>query len=126
MELESIAPIVIYDNACYLCIKFASYVDCLARGKISLVGHYSELGEKLRKEYLDSTATEMFWFIDEKNAYGGRSALIPLAKEILFSKKNSPIQTSVERACDVGCKAPKSVFVRSAGLLTHSRKIKIN
>ena len=119
-------PIMIYDNACHLCIKFANSVNYLAKGKISMIGHYSELGEQLRNEYLDSSATEMFWFIDGKNAYGGRSALFPLIKEILSPKKNTPIQTNVERACNVGCKAPKAVFVRSASLITHSRKIKIN
>ena len=119
-------PIVIYDNACHLCIKFANTVNSLSRGKISLIGHYSEMGEKIRKQYLDSGATEMFWFIDGKNAYGGRSALLPLTREILFSKRNAPIQTNIERECNVGCKAPKAVFVRSASLLTHSRKIKIN
>ncbi len=126
MNIQKITPIVIYDNVCHLCIKFANIVNFLARGKISLVGHYTELGKELRSEYLDTTATEMFWFIDGKNAYGGRSALYPLMKEILFSKKNAPIQTIVERACNVECKTPKAVFVRSASLLTHSRKIKIN
>ena len=119
-------PIVIYDNACHLCIKFANSVNFLARGKIALVGHYSEIGEKIRKEHLDSNATEMFWFIDGKYAYGGRSALLPLVREILFSKRSAPKQTWIKEACDVGCKAPKAVFVRSASLLTHSRKIKIN
>ncbi len=126
MKIQEMAPIVIYDNACHLCIKFANSVNFLARGKIALIGHYSEMGEKLRKEHLDSRATEMFWFIDGKNAYGGRSALLPLIHEILFSKRKAPIQASVKRACNVGCKAPKAVFVRSASLLTHSRKIKIN
>ncbi len=119
-------PIVIYDNACHLCIKFANSVNFLARGKIALIGHYSEIGEKIRKEHLDSKATEMFWFIDGKNAYGGRAALLPLIREILFSKRSAPKQTWIEETCDVGCKAPKAVFVRSASLLTHSRKIKIN
>lgn len=125
-NIQEIAPIVIYDNACHLCIKFANSVNFLARGKISLIGHYSEIGEKLGKEYLDSRATEMFWFIDGKNAYGGRSALLPLIHEILFSKRKAPKQTNIEEVCNVGCKAPKAVFVRSASLLTHSRKIKIN
>ncbi len=126
LNIQEIVPIVIYDNACHLCIKFANSVNFLARGKIALIGHYSEIGEKLRKEHLDSSATEMFWFIDEKNAYGGRSALLPLIHEILFSKRKAPKQTNIEEACNVGCKAPKAVFVRSASLLTHSRKIKIN
>ena len=126
MEIQEISPVVIYDNACHLCAKFASTVNFFARGKIALVGHYSETGEKLRKQYLDSSATEMFWFIDGKNAYGGRAALLPLVGEILFSKRSAPIQTIVEETCDAGCKAPNAVFVRSASLFTHSKKIKIN
>jgi len=126
LNIQEIVPIVIYDNACHLCVKFASTVNFLTRGKIVLVGHYTEMGEKLRKEYLYSSATEMFWYIDGKNAYGGRSALFPLLCEILFSKRKTSLQTSVEKSCNVGCKAPKAVFVRSASLLTHSRKIKIN
>ena len=43
-------PIVIYDNACHLCIKFANSVNFLSKGKIALIGHYSEMGEKIRKE----------------------------------------------------------------------------
>lgn len=126
MEIQQISPVVIYDNACHLCAKFASAVNFFARGKISLVGHYSEKGEELRKKYLDSSATEMFWFIDEKNAYGGRAALLPLIWEILFSKRRTQGQTIVEETCDARCKSPNAVFVRSASLLTHSKKIKIN
>ena len=126
MNIKEIVPIIIYDNACHLCAKFANTVNFLARGRIALVGHYTEMGERLRKEYLDSSATEMFWYIDGKNAYGGRSALLPLFSEILFSKRKAPMQTSVGESCNVGCKAPKAVFIRSASLLTHSRKIKIN
>ncbi len=98
----------------------------MARGKIGFIGHYTQLGEKIRKQYLDSSATEMFWYIDDKNAYGGRSALLPLFYKILFSKTQAPVRTIVTESCDAGCKAPKAVFVRSASLLTHSRKIKIN
>ena len=126
MNIQEIVPIIIYDNNCHLCIKFANSVNFLARGKIAMVGHYSEMGEKLRKEHLDSRATEMFWFIDGKNAFGGRSALLPLIQEILFSKRKAPKQDNLEETCDVGCKAPKAVFVRSFSLLTHSKKIKIS
>ena len=124
--MQEIVPIVIYDNACHLCIKFANSVNFLTRGRITLVGHYTEMGEKLRKKYLDSSATDMFWFIDGKNAYGGRSALLPLMRGIIFSKRNTSSQNVVEKSCNVGCTAPNAVFVRSASLLTHSRKIKIN
>ena len=89
MKIQEMVPIVIYDNACHLCIKFANSVNFLARGKIALVGHYSEMGENIRKEYLDSNATEMFWFIDGENAYGGRAALLPLIGENSFFEKKS-------------------------------------
>ena len=46
MELEEIVPLVIYDNECYLCVKFAKFVNFMARGRLRIVGHYSELGEK--------------------------------------------------------------------------------
>ena len=125
MDLKNLAPIVIYDNECYLCIKFANFVRFFARGKVLLVGHYSSLGEKLRSEFLDSSALEMFWFIDEKMAFGGRAALFPLFKVIFSNKKNDKKNQNEENLCDVGCKNTKAVFVRSASLLRKSKKIKI-
>ncbi len=83
------------------------------------------MGKKLRDEFLEPQATEMFWFIDGENAFGGRAALLPLFFAILKGKGNNFIQKTVEKNCDVGCKAPGAVFVRSASLFTNSRKIKI-
>ena len=116
-------PIVLYDDQCYLCIKFAKFVNFLSRGKLQLVGHYSSLGEKLRSELLDSSALEMFWFIDKKTAYGGRAALAPLFGAILFSKKKNNEQIKIQELCDSECKTPKAVFIRSASLITNSKKI---
>ncbi|HSB49782.1 MAG TPA: hypothetical protein VLC72_00430, partial [Nitrosopumilaceae archaeon] len=125
MDLQSIVPLVIYDNQCYLCTKFAKVVNLLARGNLSLVGHYSSLGEKLRNEILDSSALEMFWFIDGKTAYGGRAALGPLFNAILTSKEVKGNTISLEESCDAECKTAKAVFIRSASLLTNSKKIKL-
>lgn len=125
MELEGMLPLVVYDNQCYLCTKFAKAVNFLARGKLSLVGHYSPLGEKLRGEILDSSALEMFWFIDKKTAYGGRAALGPLFNAILTSRKNKQNTISFKESCDTECKTAKAVFIRSASLLTNSKKIKL-
>ncbi len=126
MDLKGIVPLVIYDNQCYLCTKFAKVVNFLARGKLLLVGHYSSLGEKLRNEILDSSALEMFWFFEEKTAYGGRAALGPLFNAILSSKGSKENAVSVEEACDTGCKTAKAVFIRSASLLSNSKKIKLD
>ncbi len=125
MNLKGMVPLVIYDNQCYLCTKFAKVVNFLSRGKLLLVGHYSSLGEKLRNEILDSSALEMFWFVDEETAYGGRAALGPLFNAILSSKGSKENSVSVEEACDTECKTAKAVFIRSASLLSNSKKIKL-
>ncbi len=125
MDLKGIVPLVLYDDQCYLCIKFAKIVNFLSRKKLSLVGHYSSFGEKLRSEILDSSALEMFWFIDGEMAYGGRAALVPLFKSILFSKSKKESFSRVEESCDAECKTTKAVFIRSASLLSNSKKIKL-
>jgi len=123
MEIKENVPIVVFDNQCYLCMKFAKFVDFFARGKITMVGHYSDFGTKIRNEILDESALDMFWFIDKKRAYGGRAALFPLAKSI-FSKKTERSSTmKVDENCQQDCKTVKAVFLRSSSLLTNSKKI---
>ena len=123
MEIKENTPIVLFDNQCYLCMKFAKTVNYFARGKISIVGHYSEFGEEIRKEILDETALDMFWFISKKRAYGGRAALLPLIKSI-FSEKTKKISTvRIDKECQQGCKTVKAVFVRSTSLITNSKII---
>jgi len=122
MDLEKLVPLVLYDNRCYLCIKFAKMINFLAKGRLLLVGHYTDLGKKLRDEVLDSSALSMFWFIDEKTAYGGRAALLPLFSAIISAKGNSE-NISVQESCDIGCKDTKAVFLRSASLVSNSKKI---
>lgn len=118
-------PIVIFDDRCYLCSKFAKIVSLLSRGSLTIIGHYSNKGREIREQFLDDSALEMFWLIDEKTAYGGRAALIPLLNKIITLKKEKNFQTIVVNDCDVGCKNIKSVFIRSASLLSKSKKIKI-
>lgn len=117
-------PLVIYDNQCYLCIKFVKLVTILARGRLRIIGHYTELGKKIREEVLDSSALEMFWFVDGKTAYGGRAGLFPLLLAII-SAKGKTEDLSIQESDDLGCKNTKAVFLRSASLLTNSKKIKI-
>ncbi len=123
MEIKENVPIVVFDNQCYLCMKFAKFVDFFARGKLTMVGHYSDFGIKIRNEILDESALDMFWFIDKKRAYGGRAALSPLIKSI-FSKKIKNVSTMrVDENCQQECKTVKAVFVRSSSLFTNSKKI---
>lgn len=123
MEIKEYVPIVVFDNQCYLCVKFAKFVDFFARGKITMIGHYSEIGTKIRNEILDESALDMFWFIDKKRAYGGRAALIPLVKLVFSNKPKNPSAKRVNEDYQQGCKTVKAVFVRSSSILTNSKKI---
>ena len=125
MELEKMLPLVIYDNECYLCVQFAKFVNFLTKGRLRLVGHYTDFGKQIRNSILDSSALEMFWFIDEKTAYGGRAAISPLFSAILHVNKKNIQKEIVEDSCTLGCKSPKAVFFRSTSLLTHSKRINL-
>ena len=118
-------PIVVFDDKCYLCSKFAKFVYFLSRGKVTTIGHFSHQGMQIREQILDDSALEMFWLIDEKAAYGGRAALFPLLLQIFKSKRDKPSQTNKDNKCLQGCKTVKSVFVRSVSLLSKSKKIKL-
>lgn len=123
MEMKKNIPIVLFDNQCYLCTKFAKTVNFFARGKITMVGHYSELGENIRESILDESALEMFWFINQKRAYGGRAALFPLIKSILSEKTKKSSMSKIDDECQQDCKTVKAVFVRSSSIITNSKII---
>jgi len=121
--MEKNIPIVLFDNQCYLCTKFAKTVNFFARGKITMVGHYSEIGRDIRKSILDESALDMFWFINQKRAYGGRAALFPLIKSILSKKTKKSSMFKINDECQQDCKTVKAVFVRSSSLITNSKII---
>jgi len=126
MDFHGSLPLMIYDDKCYVCIKFAKLMNFLAKGKLRMIGHYTDLGKKIRNEILDDDALEMFWFINKETAYGGRAAIIPLLSEILRVHDRKFNEISIQESCDIGCKDSLAVFFRSASLITHSRKIKIS
>jgi len=126
MDLKEITPLVIYDNECYLCVQFAKFVNFLAKGRLRFVGHYTDFGKRIRENVLDSNALEMFWFIDNNTAYGGRAALGPLFSAIFNVSKKKIQNKIIENSCELGCKSPSAVFFRSTSLLTNSKKIKIS
>lgn len=123
MDIREDFPIVLFDNQCYLCTKFAKTVNFLAKGKITMVGHYSELGEKIRENMLDESALDMFWFINQKRAYGGRAALFPLIKSIFSEKIKKSSIAKIDDGCKQDCKTVRAVFVRSSSLITNSKII---
>src|SRR6266508_3225816 len=88
-------PMLIYDDKCGACKKFASYASTLSRGWIRLAGHYYS------REAIN--ATKMIWLINEKGAYGARSGLLPVAREIIkgiFKRRGLKHQVNLVMACD--------------------------
>ncbi|QMU54363.1 MAG: hypothetical protein GKS07_05365 [Nitrosopumilus sp.] len=123
MEIEGNTPIVLFDNQCYICTKFAKFINLFAKGKIMMIGHYSDFGLKIRNEILDEFALDMFWFIDKKIASGGRAALYPLVKSMLSKNIKKSKTVKIDEKCQQDCKTIKAVFIRSTSLLTNSRQI---
>ena len=126
MDFQDTLSLMIYDDKCYVCIKFAKLMNFIAKGKLRMIGHYTEFGGKIREEILEDDALEMFWFIDKNTAYGGRAAIIPLLSAILSVHGRKFNEMSIQESCDIGCKDTLAVFFRSASLITHSRKIDIS
>lgn len=122
VDIKEKLPTVVYDNQCYLCVKFAKMIEFLSRGNLTIIGHYSDSGIKLRK-MLGESALEMFWLIDKKTAYGGRAALLPLLRAIITTKQVRSNKIKVDVQCKQDCKTVKAVFIRSASLFSNSKKI---
>ena len=125
MKFNEYLPLIVFDDQCYLCGQFIKIVNFFAKDKITIIGHYSDFGKKIRDEILDESALEMFWFIEKEVAYGGRAALLPLIKAIISNKsKKSPI-TKININCQQECKTIKAVFLRSFSMISNSKKINI-
>ncbi len=123
MNIKEKVPIVVYDNQCYLCVKFAKMIEFLTRGNLTMIGHYSEFGVELRKTILGESALEMFWLIDKKTAYGGRAALFPLLRVMITTNRRNSDKIKADWKCEQECKTVKAVFIRSASLFSNSKKI---
>jgi hypothetical protein len=79
-------PLLIFDDKCSSCFKFAKYVNIMSQGWIKIAGHYySKIALETKKMIFPTNydSTKMFWLIYKNTAYGGRSALTPVIKEIV-------------------------------------------
>lgn len=119
-------PVLIYDNLCTSCTNFAKITNMLLRGKITMLGHYTQKGKEFKKiifpENYDSTG--MSWFVTEKKAYGGRKVLFQLIK-YLFSPKHYSYKPNIFdlNECTTDCQTVKGVMFRSFSILSNSKII---
>ena len=112
-------PVMLYDDRCRLCLKFARMVNWLAGGRLTIVGHYTNEGRRLRASVLYPEATEMFWVLEEQEAHGGRAALLPLLRHIITANGGTGMLPADNSCSDDNCNA----FVRSASLIRNNRHV---
>ena len=128
-------PLLIYDDRCFFCSIFASTARRLSRGWIDIVGHYSKEGINLKNAVFPSQfdPNTMFWLLNDKDAFGGRMALIPLTIEILRGFfANNRYRDSVEAnkvLCmntELSCNDPLDLFTRISGLFRNGKRLRLN
>jgi hypothetical protein len=79
-------PLLIYDDKCSACKRFAFWARVLSGGWIHLAGHYYSPEAMSVKKLVfpdDYDSTQMFWLINNQGAFGARSGLIQVFKEIV-------------------------------------------
>ena len=129
-------PLLIYDDKCYSCAKFAKVASMLSRGWIRAAGHYYSQVAKETKEMIfptDYDATKMFWLINRSGAHGARSGLLPLAKEILVGIFRGSVKVNdIDAACEydktnnMSCYTLTDVLKRIAGTLSKGTTFRFN
>jgi hypothetical protein len=146
-------PLLIYDDKCSSCAKFARTAAKLSRGWIRIAGHYySQEAIDTKKMIFPPgyDATKMFWLINRKGAYGARLGLIQVVKEIAlgifkstfkaqhknnkdYSKSSSSSSSSsssngTAKSCSYNdkesCMSPKNTLSRIFNMMKNSDKIK--
>jgi hypothetical protein len=142
MSLSSMfsQPLLIYDDKCSSCIKFAKAVNLVSKGWIRTAGHYYSMeADEVKKLVfpLDYNATKMFWLINSQGAYGARTGLIPIIKEIVLvnigKKKIKDCHQNQDKyliACDytreVSCMSTKSTLKRLIDMMLHGARFTFN
>lgn len=123
-------PLLIYDDKCYSCAKFARVASTLSRGWIRVAGHYYSQEAKEAKEMIfppGYDATNMFWMVNKTGAYGARSGLLPVAREVIVGMFRGGKASVISEACEysgtsMSCYTPTNMFMRLAKMLSHGAK----
>jgi hypothetical protein len=127
-------PILIYDNNCSPCWKYAKIARRLSRGRIRLLGHYDVTDElhKIKEVVFPAgyDPTIMSWLINNRGAYGGRAWVLPLTREIilglLFGSSRDTTKLGVEKAKEnnniVACSRNQGWFQRMSYFLKKTKR----
>ena len=122
-------PVLIYDNLCYSCTRWAKIANGFVKGKCLVVGHYTPLGKEIKKQLFpkDYDGLEMSWFIIGGHAFGGRAGLFRLIRYILLEPKKCsfPKNEFNLKECSTDCKTVKGVLLRSYSIVTRYKKFRL-
>ena len=138
-------PLLIYDDKCSSCTRFAKTANTLSRGRIRIAGHYYSKEAIEAKQLVFPTnydSTKMFWLINKKGAYGARLGLIQVVKEMIIgwfngktienkknnnnkNKNNNNNFNNNSLSCDykdseMSCNDTESIFKRIINLMKNS------
>ncbi len=82
---ERSKPILLFDNDCGICSRFAQLVRKGSRNWVEPVGLWTGHGFRIKSEFFQTkdNPDEMFWILIGDRGFGGRSGLMPLAREIV-------------------------------------------
>jgi hypothetical protein len=124
MEVSSLfaRPLLIYDDGCGPCTRFARAASTLSRGWIRTAGHGSRGAAEAKAAVFPSgyDATKMFWLINRRGAFGARSGLAPLAREIMAGwLKGGRNDDAFSASTSSACSAPDNTLKRLAKMLSH-------
>ena len=135
-------PLLIYDDKCSSCTKFAKTANTLSRGRIRIAGHYYSKEAIEAKKMVFPTnydPTKMFWLINKKGAYGARLGFIQLVKEIIIGwfkgkgiknnkNNNSNNSNNNNLSCEykdsvMSCGSPDSILKRIINMMRNSGRV---
>ena len=80
-------PVLIYDNYCSSCSKFANVIYQISKKKIEILGHFdiersTELKELVFSNY-SKDPTRMFWYVKRDRAYASRKGLVQVIMDLI-------------------------------------------
>jgi hypothetical protein len=139
-------PVLIYDNYCSSCSKFAQAIYNLSKKKIEILGHFDiERSTELKELVFDNypkDPTRMFWYIKRDKAYASRKGLaqvvidlIKINLGLIKYEKVQLVDQKFSKSCYIrnnfysqyGCgDDTKSVFKRISYLMQNTDSIRWN
>lgn len=120
-------PILIYDDRCASCTRYAMLVNRILQGRITMMGHYAKIGVAFKRGVFPAgyDSTGMSWFVTKTHAYGGSRGLLRLAMYALSAKRGRfQENTFAPEECSSGCHTIRETCGRMIGLVLRGATVR--